>query len=102
VVKTVTGDAVIIDKIKGQEVWGYEIHKGKTFASNPIFEDDGCASEDGMTWGTYLHGLFSNDNVLKAFADYLGIKFAKTKDWIDEFAEVFEKHVDLELMIGSI
>lgn len=99
VVKKVTGDAVIIDRIKGQEVWGYEIHKGKTFADNPIFEDDGCASEDGMTWGTYLHGLFSNDNVLKALSDYLGVKMDKTKDWIDRFAEVFERNVDVEKII---
>ncbi len=101
VVKTVTGDAVIIDKIKGQKVWGYEIHKGKTFASKPVFEDDGCASDDGMAWGTYLHGLFSNENILKAVADYLGIKLAKTKDWIDKFAEIVEKHVNIELMIDT-
>ena len=102
VVKKVTGDAVIIDKIKGQKVWGYEIHKGKTFASNPIFEDDGCASEDGMVWGTYLHGLFSNENVLKAFAGYLGVKIDRTKDWIDRFAEIVEEHVDVNAMISEL
>ncbi len=100
VVKTVTGDAVIIDKIKGQRVWGYEIHKGKTFSSNPIFEDEGCASEDGMTWGTYLHGLFGNDNVLRAFSDYLGVKMDKRKDWIDAFAEVFERSVDVNAILN--
>jgi adenosylcobyric acid synthase len=102
VVKTVTGDAVIIDKIKGQKVWGYEIHKGKTFASKPVFEDDGCASDDGMVWGTYLHGLFSNENVLKAFADYLGVKIDKGEDWIDKFAEVVERNIDIEYIIRKI
>ncbi len=102
VVKKVTGKAVIIDKIRGQRVWGYEIHKGRTFSSDPIFEDDGCASEDGMTWGTYLHGLFSNENVLKAFADYLGIRFAKTRDWIEAFAEVLECHVDVKSFLSDI
>ncbi len=102
VVKTVTGDAVILDKIKGQKVWGYEIHKGKTFASNPIFEDDGCASDDGMVWGTYLHGLFSNDNVLKAIAEYLNVKFVKPKSWIDEFAEVVKNSLDIEFILKTI
>ncbi len=102
VVKTVTGDAVILDKIKGQKVWGYEIHKGKTFASNPIFEDDGCASDDGMVWGTYLHGLFSNDNVLKAIAGYLNVKFVKPKSWIDEFAEVVKNSLDIEFILKTI
>ena len=102
VVKTVTGDAVIIDKIKGQKVWGYEIHKGKTFASRPVFEDDGCASDDGMVWGTYLHGLFSNENVLKAFADYLGVKIDKGEDWIDKFTEVVERNIDIEYIIRKI
>jgi len=99
VVKKVTGDAVIIDKIKGQEVWGYEIHKGKTFASKPVFEDDGCASDDGMVWGTYLHGLFSNENVLRAVGDYLGVNLVKT-NWFDKFAEIVERHVDIESMIN--
>ena len=98
VVKRVTGDAVILDKIKGQKVWGYEIHKGKTFASNPILEDDGCASDDGMTWGTYLHGLFMNDNVLNAISKYLGVKLTKGRDWIDLFADIVEKHIDVELI----
>ena len=102
VVKTVTGDAVIIDKIKGQKVWGYEIHKGKTFASRPVFEDDGCASDDGMVWGTYLHGLFSNENVLKAFADYLGVKIDKGEDWIDKFAEIVERSIDIDYIFRKI
>ncbi len=102
VVKTVTGDAVILDRIRGQKVWGYEIHKGKTFASNPIFEDDGCASDDGTVWGTYLHGLFSNDNVLKAIAEYLNVKIVKPKSWIDEFAEVVKNSLDIEFILKTI
>ena len=99
VMKRVTGDAVIIEKIKGQKVWGYEIHKGKTITRNPIFEDDGCASEDGMVWGTYLHGLFSNDNVLNALMKYLGVKFEKPRDWIEEFAKVLKQHIDIEYIL---
>jgi len=99
VVKRVTGDAVILDKIKGQKVWGYEIHKGKTFASNPILEDDGCASNDGMTWGTYLHGLFMNDNVLNAISSYLGVKLTKGRNWIDLFANIVKNCIDINFII---
>jgi adenosylcobyric acid synthase len=93
--KKVTGDAVIIDRIRGERVSGYEIHMGKTYSPNPIFEDDGCASDDGLVWGTYLHGLFHNVNVQKAFADYFGLKYRKPEDVMDIFANVVMKKVDV-------
>ncbi len=100
VYKRVTGDAVIIDRIKGEVVWGYEIHKGKTYSKRPIFEDEGCMSEDGMAWGTYLHGLFENDNVLRALSEYLGIKIGKRNDWIDVFSKVVERSLDLDYLLA--
>lgn len=99
VVKKVTGDAVILEKIKGQELWGYEIHKGVTRSSRPILEDDGCSSEDGMVWGTYLHGLFWNQNLIKALSNYLGInEISCTEDWIEKLADEFEKNINLSLL----
>ncbi len=76
-------------------MWGYEIHKGITMSSNPILEDDGCASEDGMCWGTYLHGLFWNENVQRALGGYLGIKFGQKDDWADFIADEVERRLDL-------
>jgi adenosylcobyric acid synthase len=93
--KKVTGNAVILDKIKGENVWGYEIHKGKTVASKPVFEDDGCSSDDGMVWGTYLHGLFTNVNVAKAVADYLGIRYIQSEDGVEVFAKTVMEKVDV-------
>ena len=100
--KKVTGSAVIIDKLRGDYVWGYEIHKGVTKTSNPIFEDEGCANENGMVWGSYLHGLFWNENVLRAFCDYLGIKFKKPKSWIEKFSEIVENKVDVDLILKQL
>jgi len=99
--KKVTGDAVIVDKIKNEYVWGYEIHKGKTVSKKPLFEDDGCYSNDGMVWGSYLHCLFWNENVDKAVCKYLGIKFQKTESGINRLAKVVEEKVDIEYILKN-
>jgi len=100
VVKRVRGNAVILDRIAGQDVWGYEIHKGVTEASRPLFEDEGCVSEDGMCWGTYLHGLFWNTNVVDALGKFLGVKIKREGDWADVIAGEVEKRLKLEGILG--
>ncbi|RLI74923.1 cobyric acid synthase CobQ, partial [Archaeoglobales archaeon] len=101
--KRVTGDAVIVDAIKNEYVWGYEIHKGKTVSKNPLFEDDGCYSDDGMVWGSYLHGLFWNENVVKAVCKYLGVKFQNQgmESGINKLANVVEEKVDVEFILKN-
>lgn len=99
--KEVTGEAVIIDRIKGEKVWGYEIHKGKTVASRPVFEDDGCSSEDGMVWGCYLHGLFTNRNVGKAVADFLGVDYSEPEDGIEMLARIMMEKLDIEAILKN-
>ncbi|MCS7121592.1 MAG: cobyric acid synthase CobQ [Archaeoglobaceae archaeon] len=98
VVKKVTGDAVILEEIRGQKVWGYEIHKGITKASRPVLEDDGCVSDDGMVWGTYLHGIFWNKNLIEALGNYLGLKIEFREDWAERLAEEFEKNINLSFL----
>ncbi len=100
VVKRVRGNAVILDKIAGQEVWGYEIHKGVTEASRPLFEDEGCVSEDGMCWGTYLHGLFWNANVVDALGKFLGVKIKREGDWAEVIAGEVDRRLKLEAVLG--
>ncbi len=97
--KKVTGEAVILNKIKGEYVWGYEIHKGRTESRNPILEDDGCASDDGMVWGSYLHGLFWNDNVLKAVCNHLDVRYRKSEDWFERFSEIVEERIDVDFIL---
>jgi adenosylcobyric acid synthase len=98
VVKRVNGEGVILDRIAGQKVWGYEIHKGITESSRPIFENDGCVSEDGMCWGTYLHGLFWNSNVTEALGNYLGVKIEREDDWVEVIAREVERRLKLEVV----
>ncbi len=100
--RRVNGNAVILERIRGETVEGYEIHKGRTVARNPIFEDEGCASEDGRVWGTYMHGLFENANVLRALGDFLGVKVKIERDWVEEFTRVVEERVRLDPILERI
>ncbi len=68
--KTVRVRAIHIENRR--ELAGYEIHMGRTngpSATRPVFQIleemgspterfDGAKSEDGLVWGTYLHGVF--------------------------------------------
>jgi cobyric acid synthase CobQ len=62
----------------GCRVQGYEIHHGRTElgGARPVYRDDsgeaqGACSQDGLTWGTYLHGIFDSDEFRRAFLDRL-------------------------------
>lgn len=64
---------------------GYEIHLGETVcgpAAAPLFRLrregdgagetlDGALAPDGRTWGTYVHGLFDDGAMRRAFARYV-------------------------------
>ncbi|RLI75017.1 cobyric acid synthase CobQ, partial [Archaeoglobales archaeon] len=100
--KRVTGEAVIVDAIKNEYVWGYEIHKGKTISKKPLFEDDGCCSDDCMVWGSYLHGLFWNENVVKAVCKYLGVKYRRMDNGINKLAEIVEEKIDVKHILKNV
>ncbi len=101
-------------------VHGYEIHMGKTRLGNtakPIFEifkrssiktdiKDGTISHDGKVWGTYIHGIFDNDNFRATFLNNIrkskqlpevGLKnlFDKEKEY-DKLASLVRKSVDMK------
>ena len=67
-----------LTSIQGQEIEGYEIHMGTTLSTSPWLEIiarngdsvsvmDGAISLDGRIWGTYLHGIFANQNLRHAW-----------------------------------
>ena len=99
---------------------GYEIHMGQTRLCNmtkPIFEifnrsgrrvniKDGTKSRDGSVWGTYIHGIFDNDNFREAFLENIreskqlpkrGLNnlFDKEQEY-DKLALLVRKSVDIK------
>ena len=70
---------------KTGKILGYEIHMGRTDRKNntpPLFTivkkegrnvciEDGAISKDGKVWGTYIHGIFDNDEFRRGFINRL-------------------------------
>ncbi len=92
------------------EVSGYEIHMGGTTGSGKdreAFEGDGWVTEDGLVFGTYMHGLFQNISAANALLSYLhrknGIAFTPITrydaDPYDRLADLFEEHVDMGAVV---
>ncbi|MDF1533841.1 MAG: cobyric acid synthase [Methanosarcinaceae archaeon] len=111
VTKTVTGSGAILGSIKGETISGYEIHMGSTESCTPVFGDDGCIDESGLVIGTYLHGLFENDNVRRALISNLyerkGIEYKHQAaysefDAYEELANVVRKNVDMKRVFEII
>lgn len=75
-------------ELAGQSVSGYEIHMGQSGLEEgaaPLFEIirregesasllDGCSLPDGRVFGCYLHGLFDNDSLRRAWLSSLGYR----------------------------
>jgi adenosylcobyric acid synthase len=65
----------------GHTVSGYEIHHGRTEGMErlPLMEKPdgalvGAGTEDGLVWGTYLHGVFDADGFRRWFIDRLRVR----------------------------
>ena len=106
--KIITGDGEILGLIKGERVRGYEIHMGETRSNGHAFGDDGSVSTSGLIIGTYLHGLFENENIRNSFLSYLYkrkdmiFKSKEEGDSIEELSRFVENHVDMGLIYRKI
>ena len=97
----------------GVSVSGYEIHLGRTCGADtvrPLFDlgsrQDGAASADGLVAGTYLHGVFSDDDFRRAFLKELGAPVsdfryeATVETTLDALADHLARHVDLDAVLA--
>jgi adenosylcobyric acid synthase len=72
-----------LSALQGAALRGYEIHMGQTRTASPWIAitgrsgqpmevRDGATSQDGQIWGCYLHGLFENEQLRRAWLSTLG------------------------------
>lgn len=88
--------------LNGNEICdGYEIHMGVTTMNQmqPLCtlsngEDDGFYLDD-KTWGTYLHGIFDNPQVLNSILKTVNVNTPKTINYKDYKERQFDKLADL-------
>jgi adenosylcobyric acid synthase len=86
---------------------GYEIHMGRSQGGTPLLEitrrngeivEDGAFSANGRVWGCYLHGLFDNAGLRRAWLDSLGrgpAEAARADDSLDRLADAVEAALDM-------
>ena len=91
----------------GLAVRGYEIHMGETelrdgcrslmqLHKNGLSVADGAVSDDGLAFGTYLHGLFDSDEFTRALVN--GLRQRKGLAALDsdfEYAQYKSRQFDL-------
>lgn len=111
-------DSGLLSSMKGRRITGYEIHMGQTkeSISAPVFRvtatpqvsagyTDGAINSKGNVFGTYIHGLFFNDNFRRTFLNnlrrYWGIpddeaikRIAKDSEY-DKLAKIVRQNLDL-------
>jgi len=123
----ITRQVTAIHAPTGIQISGYEIHMGRTQLMEPyepVFEiyepgepcgqpndglpprRDGAQSSNGAVWGTYIHGLFDNNEFRRALLDRLrekkGLKPLKDVQYVMDvdrelngLAERVREHLDM-------
>jgi adenosylcobyric acid synthase len=114
----VISDKGLLAGAKGLEVSGYEIHMGQTVSpeKTSVFHvvetpqgnvdyNDGMLNETGTVFGTYMHGLFYNDDFRQVFLNNLrkrwgitessnGTAITKDKEY-DKLADLIRQSLDI-------
>ncbi|POO54560.1 cobyric acid synthase [Agrobacterium rosae] len=110
-----TGDKRLISvtgqSFDGISFSGYEMHVGITEGADVIRPfstignlKDGAISTDGRVFGTYMHGLFADDNHRSAWLKRLGsesstLNYEQQVDAVlDRLADHMERHLDLDAL----
>jgi adenosylcobyric acid synthase len=89
--EVISGEGILAGA-KGLEVSGYEIHMGQTVSPEKtgafrvvetpqgnVDYTDGMLNENGTVFGTYMHGLFYNDNFRQVFLNNLRKRWGLTE-----------------------
>ncbi len=101
-----------LNKLEGK---GYEIHMGETVAeiASPVCVVEGKKEEgfflNNKTWGTYIHGIFDNKEIVYAILDEVG-KNATTEMDFEQFkqeqynklAYLIRENIDMEYIYKTM
>ena len=98
----------------GLKFSGYEIHIGQTNGpdcSRPFScidnVNEGAVSENGLVFGSYIHGMFADDKFRRVFLEQLGIAASKVSyaksvaQTLDALGNHLENHLNIDLIISS-
>ncbi|MCF8002066.1 MAG: cobyric acid synthase [Halanaerobiales bacterium] len=112
---------------KNYKLTGYEIHMGETVLGKNVFPlfkitsrskkecniIDGARAKELNVWGTYIHGIFDNDDFRSDFLNsfkkekYKEIDIKRSKGFkeeriksLDRLAKEVEKNIDLDLLFN--
>ncbi len=108
--KTLTQTTAVF---KGQPLTAYEMHMGKTKGTDcnsPLFTTpngpEGAQSDTGTIMGTYLHGLFQEDNFRTTFLQTLNPAHQSTinhkalvEHTLDDLGEHLATHLKIEKLL---
>ena len=104
------------ERASGAQVSGYEMHMGETTGDDTARpwlalkggREEGAMSANGRVMGTYVHGLFAEDQFRHAFLSRLHQGHASTLAYefqveatLDKLAEHLERHLDTEALFGA-
>jgi len=118
------GNSFLGIDFSADDLTGYEIHMGRTEFSSPVqsafnitcrsgeptARDDGGISPDGLVMGTYIHGIFDNDEFRRAVINAIrkrkglaplttvGNTKLRKEDSYDRLADIVRKNMDMELV----
>ena len=112
-----TGDKRLVSvtgkSFDGIDLSGYEMHVGETTSGTDSLpfskidgHEDGAVSPDGRIFGTYIHGLFSDDRQRSAWLERLGgqnteLNYDGQVDAVlDRLAAHMEQHLDLDRLLA--
>jgi len=106
----------LFESLKDIDVTGYEIHMGHTYGAyqpalrvvatprGKVDYADGAVSDDGLIFGTYLHGLFHNAEFTRRFLNGLrrlrGLPDVKNslvnqQEMYDKLADIVRNNIDM-------
>jgi adenosylcobyric acid synthase len=109
--------------LEGETVAGYEIHMGRTTSGaawldiqersgrpmdSPDGVLDGAVAFDGRVWGCYLHALFENESLRRAWLRSLGWQAGgrlagyDRRKTLNELADHVEAALDMEKIMGLV